>query len=101
MMRRLVGWLLHLFPADFRQTFGADLLITFEDRWRDRRGPGNAIRIVFDLIRGAALEQAAFRRRPGSARPKGNNLMLTCARDLRFAARTLRRSPGFAGLVIA
>jgi hypothetical protein len=89
-MRFIVGRLLLLFPPDFRKTFGAELMTTFEDRWRDRRGLRSAIRIILDLIRSAALEQAASWQRPKAAHPKGNSMMLTFGRDLRFALRTLR-----------
>ncbi len=75
--------LLHLFPASFRNEYGGEMCAIFSRRRRETRGAaatlllwaetladvlGNAVRVHFDILR----------------------------QDLRFAARTLRRSPGFA-----
>jgi hypothetical protein len=59
MMRHLIGLLILLFPAEFRERFGADLMATFDDRWSARPGLRTAVRTLFDLTRSAALEQAA------------------------------------------
>ena len=92
MMRLLVKHLIRLFPADFRDSCGADMLATFEDRWRERPGPRTAARILIDLVQSVWLE------RRGNS--KGDRSMRTVWQDARFALRTLRKSPGFATIVI-
>ena len=57
MMRRLVKYLIRLFPADFRDSYGADMLATFDDRWRERPGLGAAARMLIDLVQSAWLER--------------------------------------------
>ena len=53
MMRVLVEYLLGLFPAEFRQGYGDDMLATFDDRWAERAGIRTAVRTVIDLARSA------------------------------------------------
>ena len=93
MMRLLVKHLIRLFPADFRDSYGPDMLATFDDRWRERAGPGAAARISIDLVQSAWLERCG--------NSKGDRSMRTVWQDARFALRTLRKSPGFAAIVIA
>jgi len=93
MMRLLVECLIRLFPADFRDSYGTDMLATFDDRCRERPGPGAAPRLLIDLSRSAWLERHTA--------SKGEHSMSTLWQDARFALRTLRKAPGFAAIVIA
>jgi putative ABC transport system permease protein len=92
MMRRVVHYLIRRFPPDFRHSYGTDMLATFDDRWRERRGVRDAARILIDLGHSAWLERRRLSR--------GHRPMKGISQDVRYALRTLRKSPGFAAVVI-
>src|SRR4029079_3058178 len=73
--------LLHLYPSSFRREYGADLAADFARRRRDRSGAG-----VVPLWIAAVADVAA-----NAARPHTELL----PQDLKYAARTLARTPGF------
>lgn len=105
-MSRFLSWLgwalLRVFPADFRHRYGDEITHHFFARtqeMRERRGWIGVLsfwlRGVLDLLRTAAAERKEV----------GNMLKRTAQSgggtpdlglDIRFAFRTLRRSPGFA-----
>src|SRR5258708_4114920 len=102
-MRALLVFLMRIFPADFRRTFGGDRLATFDDRWRERASWPLAARTIADLFRSAALLHLAVLRQRGRGNrtrsKKGDGLMIALAQDLRFAFRMLWRGPVFAAVV--
>jgi len=91
--------MLRLFPPRFRRTFGADLLATFEDHWREsgwRSAPG----ILANLAESAFLERLSEPRRARFGSPEltarqGDSLVMTFWNDLRFSLRMLRKAPAF------
>ena len=109
-MRSLLPRLVRLFPAEFRNQFGDDLVAQMHvdyDRARARgrvRAFGYALLVGADLMRSAAAE----RLRPtwagpqAASSPEGEprwpmNLLM---QDLRHSIRTLRRAPGFVVLAV-
>src|ERR1700734_2929188 len=94
-MRRIVAALLYLFPLRFRRSFGADMLTTFDDRWREPRVWGLAIRTIFDLIVNSLIERFSSHAAAVEPARKGDSAMTILWQDFCFALRTLRRSPAF------
>jgi predicted permease len=79
--------LLALYPGEFRDEYGRELAMVFADRYRDARGPGERARVWIDALIGVLREA-----------PKEHMHMLM--QDLRYAVRTISRSPGFALTVV-
>ncbi len=92
--------LLRAFPPDFRKRFGEELLHHLSTRSREireRRGRGPALlyfmKSTLDMTAAAAAERRDQRlmKTPDPGRGSRTDL----GHDIRFAFRTLRRSPGF------
>jgi hypothetical protein len=111
-MMRALRWLLHLFPAAFRERYEDEVLEILQARSRDVRRRQGWIGFgrmwlyqSFDLFRAAWSERTHARPRvsgPRSPRiaPKrrhlrGESLLATVRQDIKFGIRTLARNPLF------
>jgi putative ABC transport system permease protein len=78
-MSRFYGALLRLYPRSFREEYAAELTRTHEDNVRERGRAGAMIAAITDVVPNAIAAHWAI-----------------LAQDLRYTARTLRGSRGFA-----
>jgi putative ABC transport system permease protein len=97
-MRRLAALLLRLYPREFRERYGTEVLEAFESSVRigssGRLGGARAlVMAALDLLRGAAFQWISRARGPG--RPREADLGSGMGRSVAYAARRLRRSPVF------
>lgn len=76
-------FLLRLYPASFRSEYGAELMVTYRHMVRDRGRVGAALTALADVLPNALLAHGRILRQ-----------------DLRYAFRTIARSPLFATTVI-
>jgi predicted permease len=74
--------LLRLYPGEFRDEYGREMAMVFSDRYRDAANAWERTLISMEAIAGIL-----------SHAPKEHFLMIL--RDLRYAARLLRKSPAF------
>ncbi len=106
---RIYRLLLHLLPAEFRERFGeemADCFQAWHQEERRRRGIPGMLRVwclaLADLaptVWRERLTAAPLPRRPTAPLPSGD-MMTSVLQDVRYAFRTLRRSPGFVAVVV-
>jgi putative ABC transport system permease protein len=102
---QLYGWLLRLYPRSFREEYGADLLDFYRDRFRAAVQERARIplrfwlRVYADLFTSAIAERVSEWRNPvPSTRdidPGESAMFSSLLQDLRLAARTMLRTPGF------
>lgn len=92
----MVTWvrlLLALYPRDFREGYGPEVLEAFREQWRSAspwRRPGVAVRTTVGLVVGAVAERRERRTREREADGMG-----AWTRELGMGARRLKRAPGF------
>lgn len=110
-MKPVLTLLIYLFPAPFREQFGAELARQVEEGHARARAKGRLTALGFgvatawDLIRAAVAERASptWERRP-DGRDTGTTgregMMGGWRRDFGYAARALGRAPGFATVTV-
>jgi putative ABC transport system permease protein len=109
-MNMLLRLLLRIYPADFRDRFGDDVLLLFREAWRDAgRGIGatpGRLPLILDLLRGAAVERLDSLKRSTGASPVPTSpphsrpTMRDLIAEFRQAVRSLARTPSFTLAVI-
>ncbi len=92
---RLLVWLLRAFPAPFRETYAADMVVTFADRRAAARRQGRrAVVVLWARTMTSIVVQGLAERRHDSFHQVGHP-GASFSRSIRWAVRRLRRSPGF------
>ena len=92
---RLYRLLLHLYPAPFRDRYGAGMLEFYRER-RRVSGPFVWPRVLLDLLLNATAERLRHQSPPAS----NPQPLATMLQDLRHAIRGLLRTPGFTTVVL-
>src|SRR5580658_7244437 len=80
--------LLRFYPAQFRQEYEREILLTYRNEWRRERGVAGSFAYLVVAVTGILCNA-----------PKEHFQMLT--NDLRYTLRTFRRSPWFASVAVA
>lgn len=102
MMRASERWfrlLLRLYPADFRDEMGADLIETYRDRLRDASKLGGIFRVAIvwsSALRDSLRNGLGERLKPAVSWRRGGDW----GRDMELVTRRLRRTPLFAFAVL-
>jgi hypothetical protein len=65
MSEKIYTWLLRLYPANFRETYGDDALQLFRDRWRDETGLFPRLRLWLDLLADLVVSLPRMQRHAG------------------------------------
>jgi putative ABC transport system permease protein len=102
---KLYRLLLRLFPAEFREEYGEDVVQLFLDRRAEIAGSRRSraafwIRSFADLILEAARERAHRMVPSRKAERRGSDMVDALRQDSIYAFRTLSRTPGFTAMVV-
>ncbi|MCZ6918387.1 MAG: ABC transporter permease [Gemmatimonadetes bacterium] len=112
MTRHPLRWLVLLFPAAFRRQFAGEMNQVLGERYvraRTHRGWWGAVmffaREAPNLIRHALMQRfrpapAGNRRRGSSNHRRGEPVIENLLKDMRYAARTFTRAPGFTAVIV-
>lgn len=122
-MARILCVLLLFYPPSIRREYGAQMAAAVEARWRDRRSFGARIRFVAELLYDilSSWPREWLRARRDNRAPHGGKPgplsglfadldiatggamrqgLSAFSRDVRYAARTLVKRPGFAAVAV-
>ena len=99
-MRRFYGWLLGMYPDDFRRRYQADLLQVFDDRRRETRFAGTlgGVRLVLFLLRDFVTSVPLAR--PRRHHDRAGMMMSDLLHDLRYSFRMLVKNPVFTAAAV-
>jgi predicted permease len=99
---RVYRLLMRLFPAEFRERFGADLLDLFHDKRRVARNRGAAalVRFWVRIVTDAAITAVAERFSPSQVTPERGPLVEGLFQDLRYALRMIARRPALSIIIV-
>ena len=107
MSARAYRLLLLAYPASFRDRFASDMTAAFVALARERRArsglPGVVLlwlRTLGDAVSNGLAERAALRRALRTSSHKGPFMWVSFKHDVRYALRTMRRSPAVTALVV-
>ncbi len=101
------GWyrrLLRFYPRAFRDRYGAEMELHFDQTKKDANGVGRfrfGVRVLVDFVRTAASAWVTTLVRQSACTFKGGGVVDRFSQDIRFAIRTLRKRPVFTIVVVA
>ena len=108
-MKRALRWLAGLLPSGFNERFGAEVLDQIDRDYDRERSRGLMPALGFSLSTALDLARSSFAERwnptwvPAAAPTAKRGIMWSFnewARDLKHAARALRRTPGFTATAV-
>lgn len=98
---RLVAWLIRLYPAEFRQRFGAEMLATYLDQRDAAPTLRRTLATLGNLLLSLPAVHLEARRARRPAHPiRRTSSMGSFLSELRQVSRALAKQPGFAAVAI-